>query len=563
MRYNIDFQNPQVLSELICTMVARTPLAYIVLDKQFRVHFINDSFLEMRKLKREDVLGQHCYSLSNNGVPCAVCAVREAIQAGNKTCVLRHDTLPDGTERYMDDYAIPLYKEDGTSFDYILEIMHNRTQEMLLQKKTQEITYDIIKTLTSILDKKDSYTSTHSADVSIISMKLAKYIGLSDEEVQHVGLSALLHDIGKIYTSDDILTKPERLTDDEFSKIREHPANGAKLLDGLNSFSLAQDMGMHHHERWDGKGYPHTLIADKIPFGARILAIADTYDAMTSDRSYRKGLPHLTALEEIKKFAGTQFDPDLALKFYALGMDVLTSRPSMLAHGEQTLDLFLPRSENQISRIIHQTAEKEETFTPLESKKLLTELSESQVFADLVFKNTPAFYTVISEAFDVLFVSDSMVTTLGCPAEELVGQKCFEIGNKNMTCFQGAESGSVACPTIRAFHSGTEEYGKTSEKRGDKTLYMDIIAVPVDVNDADGKTMRCVMEILFDRTEETQMQKALEHDIHALIELLENLIFSLDPQATRNVAEILKTCSNFTEYLTQMAQAVKWDAKNF
>ncbi len=557
MRYNIDFQNTHVLSELIYTMVARTPLAYIVLDKQFRVHFINDSFLEIRKLQREAVLGQHCYNLSNNGIPCSICAVRDAIQSGNKTYVLRHDTLPDGTERYMDDYAIPLYKEDGTSFDYILEIMLNRTQEMLLRKKSQEITYDIIKTLTSILDKKDAYTSTHSADVSIISMKLAKFMGLSDEEVQHVGLSALLHDIGKIYTPDNILTKPARLTDEEFSQIRAHPVNGAKLLRGLNSFSLARDMGMHHHERWDGHGYPDSLSTSNIPFGARILAIADTYDAMTSDRSYRKGLPHSTALEEIKKYAGTQFDPTLAETFYTLGTEYFTTREAMLSHGEKTLDLFLPRQENQISRIIHQVEDNKELIPSMESKNLLAKLSETQLFADLVFKNTPAFYTVISEAFDVLFVSDSMAATLNCTKEELLGQKCFEIGNKNMSCFKGAESGSVACPTVRAFHSGKEEYGKTSEKRGDKTLYMDIIAVPVDIHDADGKPMRCVMEILFDRTEETQIQKALEQDIHTLIELLENLIVSLDPKATRNVAAIYEACNTFADCLAKIDKAVK------
>ncbi len=561
MHYNIDFRNPTVLAELIRTMVARTPLAYIVLDRQFRVHFINDSFLELRKLKREEVLGQHCYNLSNNGVPCPVCAVRDAIQTGNKTCVLRHDTLPDGSERYMDDYAIPLYKEDGKSFDYILEIMHNRTQEMLLRKKSQEVTYDIVKTLTSILDKKDSYTSTHSADVSTISMKLAKYIGLSDEEVQAVGLSALLHDIGKIYTPDNILTKPARLTDTEFSMIQAHPVNGAKLLGDLRSFSLAKDMGMHHHERWDGKGYPDTLAKEEIPFGARIVAIADTYDAMTSDRSYRKGLSHETALAEIAKYAGTQFDPELAEKFHTLGTQFLTSRETMLAHGEKSLDLLLSKQEKQVSRIIHQANEKEYKPLTWENKSLLAELSGSQSFADMVFKNTPAFYTVISEAFDVLFVSDSMVDALGGSREELLGQKCFEIGNKNMTCFRGAENGCVACPTIRAFHSGTEEYGKTSEERGDKTLYMDIIAVPVDIKDADGNTMRCVMEILFDRTEETEIQKALEHDIQALITLLEGLIFSLDPEATRNAAAIRETCNNFSDYLTRMDQAVKQDAK--
>ncbi len=169
-----------------------------------------------------EVLGERCYNLSNNGVPCELCAVRNAIESGTSRYVLRRDVLPDGTVRYMDDYAIPLKKDGESSFDYILEIMINRTGEMLLRERTNEMLLNIVKTLVSVLDKKDPYTSEHSRDVSAICARFMKFLGFDGEEVFVARLAGLLHDIGKVYIPDDVINKPARLSDEEYTPIKAH-----------------------------------------------------------------------------------------------------------------------------------------------------------------------------------------------------------------------------------------------------------------------------------------------------------------------------------------------------
>lgn len=561
MRYHIDFQDPAVISELVKIMIANTPVAYIILDRNFQVHFINEYFLKLRRLQKEDVLGKFCYSLSNNGIPCPVCAVRDAIETGEKTQLLRRDVLPDGTVRYIDDYAIPIYKEDGKSFDYILEIMINSSTEMLLRERTNEVLYDIVKTLTAILDKKDAYTSTHSSDVSSISMKLAKFAKLPEDEIYRVGLAGLLHDIGKVYVPDELLNKPSKLSSEEFDLIRTHPAKSYELLRDLESFQEIVQMSRSHHERWDGRGYPDGLQGENILFGSRILSIADTYDAMTSDRSYRKGLSHEVAVEEIRNNAGGQFDPGLAELFYELATKIFPSRQALIEKGNDAIDEFIKTNElSQVARVIQAAVNSPKPSGPeitAEQQELYFEkMLSDDAFAYEIFNNTPAFYTIISEAFDVLYVSQSTADALGVSPGDLVGCKCFEINNKNMSCFRPTEHG-VACPVVRAFQTGKEQRGTVTERFGDKVLHMDIFAVPIELTDKDGKKVKCALEILFDRTEDREVQFQLERDIKALLNLLESLATSLDMRTTRNTHAIINECDSFIEYLSNLEQEIK------
>ena len=189
------------------------------------------------------------------------------------------------------------------------------SSKSLILKDLKELFYKTIKSISSALDAKDPYTHGHSMRVTLYSIILAKELHISENQLEAIETAGLLHDIGKIAIPTAILCKPGKLDDNEFEIMKSHPVNSEKLIASIKKLQEISPGVKHHHERWDGKGYPDHLAGEDIPYSARIIALADTYDAMTSTRSYRKALPHEIAIEEIKKCAGSQFDPVLAQKF--------------------------------------------------------------------------------------------------------------------------------------------------------------------------------------------------------------------------------------------------------
>lgn len=165
--------------------------------------------------------------------------------------------------------------------------------------------------LTSALDAKDAYTHGHSYRVSRYALLLGRALGLSGKRMELLEYAALLHDIGKIGVSGDIISKDGKLTDEEYRAMKAHPAIGAKIIERLKFLNEAAQIVKYHHERPDGKGYPDGLKGEAIPFEARILQVCDTLDAMTSTRSYRKARSIEETLEEFRKYRGTQFDPEV------------------------------------------------------------------------------------------------------------------------------------------------------------------------------------------------------------------------------------------------------------
>ena len=165
------------------------------------------------------------------------------------------------------------------------------------------------------LDCKDHYTFGHSMRVAFYAQQLGRELGLTKDELYELELASLFHDIGKIGVPDAVLLKPSRLDDKEFQEMKLHPEKSAEILDGFVELDEAAKFARHHHERYDGRGYPDGLKGEDIPLYSRIILIADTFDAMTSTRPYRKGLPYDVAFGELKEFSGTQFDPTLAETF--------------------------------------------------------------------------------------------------------------------------------------------------------------------------------------------------------------------------------------------------------
>ena len=225
--------------------------------------------------------------------------------------------------------SIQGYCEKSDKFDQLLLLIESAIKsieqmnmiasinlELKKSKEDLERAYlESIEALRFTVEAKDRYTKGHSDRVSEYSVLIGKEIGLSDEELKKLRIGGLFHDIGKIGVPDSILLKTEKLTDEEYSEIKNHPSIGKHILSSASIFSDIIPIVYHHHEKYDGTGYPGKLKGEDIPLLARITAIADTFDAMTSKRSYRNALSLDVAKEEIKRCSGTQFDPKLVEAF--------------------------------------------------------------------------------------------------------------------------------------------------------------------------------------------------------------------------------------------------------
>lgn len=175
-----------------------------------------------------------------------------------------------------------------------------------------------LRALTSAIDAKDRYTRGHSERVAYMATRLGEAIGLDAESAQRLHIAGMVHDVGKIGVPEAVLGKPGRLTDDEFALIKLHPEIGHRILKDIPQFADILPGVLYHHERWDGRGYPHGIKGDEIPMFARLIAIADSFDAMSSTRTYRSALPRDKVLDEIANCGGTQFDPQLSRFFVDL-----------------------------------------------------------------------------------------------------------------------------------------------------------------------------------------------------------------------------------------------------
>ncbi len=177
--------------------------------------------------------------------------------------------------------------------------------------------FPMLDALMAAVNTKDRYTHRHSEDVMKHSLTIARTLGLNAQAQQDIQMTALLHDVGKIGVPDHILRKPGPLTEDEFEAIKQHPRMGVVIVAAVPGLEATLGAIGHHHERWDGGGYPGGLVGDAIPLTARIIAVADAYSAMTTDRPYRKGMAPAEARRILAEGAGSQWDPACVAAFLA------------------------------------------------------------------------------------------------------------------------------------------------------------------------------------------------------------------------------------------------------
>ena len=179
----------------------------------------------------------------------------------------------------------------------------------------------MLTSLTSAIEARDPYTRGHSLRVTTLAEAVARWLGWSESRLETLRVGGALHDVGKLTVPARILSKPGPLTLEELAAIRTHPTAGARLIEPIHSVRSALPYVLHHHERWDGDGYPHGLGGIAIPVEARVLAVADAFDAMTSGRPYRQAMSEPDALREVERCAGCQFDPEIAHAFLTVWSD--------------------------------------------------------------------------------------------------------------------------------------------------------------------------------------------------------------------------------------------------
>ena len=201
--------------------------------------------------------------------------------------------------------------------NHLEELVEQRTVELDRALNSLEGAYrSTLKALTAALEARDSETHGHSERVVSYSLRLGREYGLNSEQMKSLEFGSLLHDIGKIGVPDSILRKPAKLTEEEWVRMREHPLHGQQILRGIEFLQGASRVVAQHHEKWDGTGYPLGLRSEEIDICARIFAVADAFDAITSDRVYRRGKPYEAAAQELDDWAARQFDPKVVEAFH-------------------------------------------------------------------------------------------------------------------------------------------------------------------------------------------------------------------------------------------------------
>lgn len=231
------------------------------------------------------------------------CPIRQGKTIDGALVLINHDDKPHFTN------------SDRRLAEILANQLSSLLQSMALVQQLAAFNRQMASALVEAVEAKDPYTRGHSERVNFLSMEIGRALGLADEELEDLHWGSLLHDVGKIGIPDAVLCKPSRLTDDEYSFIMVHPERSYEILRHIDYLKNAVQGARHHQEKFDGTGYPHGLKGERIPLHGRIIAVADTYDSITSSRAYRPGRSHEVAMKEIERVGGSQLDPALVAVF--------------------------------------------------------------------------------------------------------------------------------------------------------------------------------------------------------------------------------------------------------
>lgn len=310
------------VDEMILNIVAsRTPRGWLVIDREYRVRFANDAMLAIWRKEPDEVIGKRLTEAlgddeKKNLVGNYLSPVIETLSSGREQRE-REVCIYNQFERIHLWYLVNTYifydadrRPAQVAGNYVVI-----DKFKALETRLYNYNMNVIKAFSKAIGARDAYTMRHVENVSALMVGLAEFMRFAADDTALAYLAGIVHDVGKIGISEGVLNKPGRLNDDEFDVIRRHPVIGAEILQEIEGFASIAQIVKHHHERWDGRGYPDKLAREEIPLLSRMLAVCDTYDAMINARCYRSPFTVKQTLNELDRCAGGQFDPVIARCF--------------------------------------------------------------------------------------------------------------------------------------------------------------------------------------------------------------------------------------------------------
>ena len=323
----------------------------------------------------------------------------------------------------------------------IRDIIKRQQQEELDKRKKniEEMSLQLMQMLSTTIEAKDEYTKGHSHRVAEYSVLIARELGWNEKELSNLKNAAHLHDIGKIAIPDTILNKPSKLSEEEFSIIKEHTIIGANILKNISLIDHVQEIVRNHHERYDGNGYPDGLKEKEIPLHARIVAVADSYDAMSSQRIYRNQLPPEKIIQELENNKGTQFDPEITDIFLKLlREDRIHVKEDLLSITENTQ---IPEAEIEMSQFISDIMSTIRTQKAKENLDFLTGLPTrnkgEQAIAQLMKRHSGCL--VFMDMDNLKTINDIYGHKAGDRVLKLLGNLLLEYSSECLVCRLGGD----------------------------------------------------------------------------------------------------------------------------
>lgn len=298
-------------------ILEKSPNGVIVINSMGIIEYVNNSTGEI--LGSAETVGLNILSFDTVKNSKLYSAINEALNG--KSTNIKHEFYTSYTSRetkILNLCVFPDKSRNSGAVEKVVILLVDVTEEFKLKEKVERTYLDTIEALASLVDARDPYTGQHSKNVSKYTAMICSKLDITQQEKDRIILSASFHDIGKVGIGDNVLNKAGKLTDEEYDIMKKHPSIGADIISKIQGFEDISDMIRYHHERWDGRGYPSKLKENEIPFGSLIIAIADTYDAITSDRVYRKGLGKDKAIQILKEEKGKQFNAELVDVFLSV-----------------------------------------------------------------------------------------------------------------------------------------------------------------------------------------------------------------------------------------------------
>ncbi|MEW6087035.1 MAG: HD domain-containing phosphohydrolase [bacterium] len=312
------------------------PYGAMLVDNKFNILRINKYFSDLYKIPIKELISKKCYEVfhkKNN--PIDDCPLEKSLKTRHSET---YEYYNKNFNKYFKVNITPVFGGGSAPIGFVhllIDITEAKEQQNKLiksrnaffnmlkdtdgaHKDLKELYHDLIVAFANAIDAKSHWTKGHSIGVAKYAVAIAREMGIKEHDIDILNIAALLHDIGKIGTDDEILDKTTKLTDEEFALIKKHTIQGEEILKPIKSLNTIVSIIRSHHEKIDGKGYPDNLKGDNIPLLARILCVADSYDAMTSERPYRSSISKKDALSEIKRCSGTQFDTQVVEALFKL-----------------------------------------------------------------------------------------------------------------------------------------------------------------------------------------------------------------------------------------------------